>query len=78
MMREEVEKGFFVSFDFTSDALAEANAFFRKELARLECAWLERVDAALRERLVKVNDPVLAEWQKDVDAQIEEGLRQAS
>ena len=30
MMREEVEKGFFVSFDFTSDALTEADAFFRR------------------------------------------------
>ena len=30
MMREEVEKGFFVSFAYTSDALTEADAFFRR------------------------------------------------
>jgi hypothetical protein len=30
MMREEVEKGFFISFDFTADALTEADAFFRR------------------------------------------------
>jgi DNA modification methylase len=30
MMREECEKGFFVSFDYTSDALTEADAFFRR------------------------------------------------
>ena len=30
MTREDRTKGFFVSFDFTSDALTEINAFFRK------------------------------------------------
>lgn len=30
MMREEVEKGFFISFDFTAAALTEADAFFRR------------------------------------------------
>ena len=30
MMRENCEKGFFVSFDYTSDALTEADAFFRR------------------------------------------------
>lgn len=30
MMREEVEKGFFISFDFTAGALTEADAFFRR------------------------------------------------
>ena len=30
MMREECDKGFFVSFDYTSDALTEADAFFRR------------------------------------------------
>jgi DNA modification methylase len=30
MMREERTKGFFVSFDYTSDALTEIDAFFRK------------------------------------------------
>ncbi len=31
MMREEREKGFFVSFEFSSDALREVDAFFRRE-----------------------------------------------
>jgi hypothetical protein len=30
MTREDRKKGFFVSFDFTSDALREIDAFFRK------------------------------------------------
>ncbi len=30
MMRENCEKGFFVSFDFISDALTEINAFFKR------------------------------------------------
>jgi hypothetical protein len=30
MMREDCEKGFFVSFDYTDDALREADAFFRR------------------------------------------------
>ncbi len=30
MMREDRVKGFFVSFDYTSDAISEINAFFRK------------------------------------------------
>ena len=30
MHRMDRKKGFFVSFDFTSDAIAEAGAFFRK------------------------------------------------
>lgn len=31
MMREDREKGFFVAFDFTSGALREIDAFFRRE-----------------------------------------------
>jgi hypothetical protein len=31
MMRENRKKGFFVSFEFSSDALREADAFFRRE-----------------------------------------------
>ena len=30
MMREDCEKGFFVSFDFSSDALTEIDAFFKR------------------------------------------------
>ena len=30
LMRENCEKGFFVSFDYTSDALTEINAFFKR------------------------------------------------
>ncbi len=30
MMREDCEKGFFVSFDFTSDALQEIKSFFKR------------------------------------------------
>jgi hypothetical protein len=30
MMREERNKGFFVSFDYTSDALTEIDRFFRR------------------------------------------------
>ncbi len=30
MMREDCEKGFFVSFDYTDDAMREADAFFRR------------------------------------------------
>jgi ribosomal protein S6 len=30
MMREDCEKGFFVSFDFTSDALQEIESFFKR------------------------------------------------
>lgn len=30
LMREDRTKGFFVSFDYTSDALTEVNSFFRK------------------------------------------------
>lgn len=30
MMREDCEKGFFVGFDFSSDALSEINAFFKR------------------------------------------------
>jgi hypothetical protein len=30
MMREDCEKGFFVSFDFTSDALQEIESFFER------------------------------------------------
>jgi hypothetical protein len=30
MMREDRTKGFFVSFDFTSDALQEINSFFKR------------------------------------------------
>ena len=30
MMREECEKGFFISFDFSSDALTEIDAFFKR------------------------------------------------
>ena len=50
-----------------ADASAEeSEAKFRKELAKLECDWPERVDAALRERLGKVDERALAEWQKEV------------
>jgi hypothetical protein len=31
MMREDRQKGFFVSFDFSSDALQEINSFFVKQ-----------------------------------------------
>jgi hypothetical protein len=31
MMRQARTKGFFVSFDFSSDALREVDAFFRRE-----------------------------------------------
>jgi hypothetical protein len=30
MTREDREKGFFVSFDYTSDAMTETDRFFRK------------------------------------------------
>jgi len=30
MMREDRKKGFFVAFDYSSDALTEVGAFFRK------------------------------------------------
>ncbi len=30
MMREECDKGFFISFDYSSDALRECDAFFRR------------------------------------------------
>jgi hypothetical protein len=30
MMREDCEKGFFVSFDYSSDALQEIDAFFKR------------------------------------------------
>ena len=30
MLREECEKGFFVSFDYSSDALTEIQAFFKR------------------------------------------------
>ena len=30
MMREDRQKGFFVAFDYTGDALREIDAFFRK------------------------------------------------
>ena len=30
MMREDCEKGFFISFDFSSDALTEIDAFFKR------------------------------------------------
>ena len=30
MMREDVERGFFVSFDYSSDALTEIQAFFKR------------------------------------------------
>lgn len=30
MMREECEKGFFLSFDYSSDALSEIQAFFKR------------------------------------------------
>ena len=31
MMREDREKGFFVAFDFSGDAMTEIDAFFRKQ-----------------------------------------------
>jgi hypothetical protein len=31
MMRNDRQKGFFIGFDFTSDALTEINAFFKKQ-----------------------------------------------
>ena len=31
MMREDRQKGFFVSFDFTSDAMLEMGQFFKRE-----------------------------------------------
>jgi hypothetical protein len=31
MMREDREKDFFVAFDFSSDAMTEIDAFFRKQ-----------------------------------------------
>lgn len=30
MMREECDKGFFISFDYSSDAIRECDAFFRR------------------------------------------------
>ena len=30
MMREDCDKGFFVSFDFSSDALSEIDSFFKR------------------------------------------------
>jgi ribosomal protein S6 len=30
MMREDCEKGFFVSFDYSSDALQEIESFFKR------------------------------------------------
>ena len=30
MMREECDKGFFISFDYSTDALRECDAFFKR------------------------------------------------
>lgn len=51
--------------------VVEAEAKFRKALAGLEVDWPERVDAALRERLEKLDVESANAWQAEVTAQIE-------
>jgi hypothetical protein len=50
MTRENREKGFFVSFDFSSDALAEIDSFFRKSGRVIVALTVKEI---LEERLAK-------------------------
>ena len=66
--REHMGEEYDPAKDFrdTEKSIEQSEADFRKELAKLEIEWPERVDAAMRERLIKVDDPELADWQKEV------------
>ena len=50
MMREDCEKGFVVSFDYTDDAMRKADAFFRRSG---ESIVLFTVQETLEEHLAK-------------------------
>lgn len=62
----------FESATYYRDCEAGAEACettFRKALAGLEVDWPERVDAALRGRLEKLDGPGATDWQAEVEAQ---------
>ena len=53
MMRTRRKKGFFVGFDFSSDALREIDQFFRREhIAMVRLTVLEILDETIAQRLV--------------------------
>jgi len=80
-MRPELEKIHrdFMKKDFEPETyyrdaeadVAENEANFRKALAGLEVDWPERVDAAMRERLEKLDGTGANEWQAEVAAHME-------
>ncbi len=51
--------------------IAEAETKYRRELAGLEIDWPERVDAALRERLEKLEMAGADDWQAQITGEIE-------
>jgi hypothetical protein len=53
MMRTKRKKGFFVGFDFSSDALREIDQFFRREhIAMVPLTVREILDETIAQRLV--------------------------
>ena len=58
MMCEECEKGFFISFDFSSDALTEIDAIFKRtHEAILALTVQEILDGQVAKKLVPGNTP---------------------
>lgn len=66
-MKEEFEPTKY--FQDAEASAAGAEADYRKALVGLEVDWPERVDAALRERLEKLDGKGANEWQVEVEAQ---------
>ena len=53
MMREDCEKDFFVSFDFTSDALQEIESFFKRNRKVIVALTMQEIlDEQIAKKLV--------------------------
>ena len=53
MMREDCEKGFFVSFDYSSDALQEIESFFKRSHKVIVALTVEEIlDEQIAKKLV--------------------------
>ena len=58
MMREDCEKGFFVSFDYSSDALQEIESFFKRSHKVILALTVQKIlDGHIAKKLVQRQNP---------------------